>query len=68
MTIGTITQKSELAHRTSDGIHVYLFWNQLSSRVTVRVFDERMNDGFEFEVDRRDALRRLQPPLRIRST
>jgi hypothetical protein len=24
----TITQKTELAHRTSDGIDVYLFWNQ----------------------------------------
>ncbi len=51
MTTATITQRTELAHRTSDGIHVCLFWNQLSSRVTVRVFDERTNDGFELEVE-----------------
>ena len=29
MATTTITQKTELAHRTSDGIHVYLFWNQI---------------------------------------
>jgi hypothetical protein len=49
MATTTITQKTELAHRTSEGIHVYLFWNQLSSRVTVRVFDQRTNNGFVFD-------------------
>jgi hypothetical protein len=59
----TITQKTELAHRTSEGIHVYLLWNQLSSRVTVRVFDERTNNGFELEVDGRDALDAFNHPF-----
>jgi hypothetical protein len=68
MATATITQKTELARRTSDGIHVYLFWNQLISRVTVRVFDERTNDGFELEVDGREALDAFRPPLRLRST
>jgi hypothetical protein len=63
MATATITQKTELAHRTSDGIHVYLFWNQLSSRVTVRVFDERTNDGFELEVDGREALDAFNHPF-----
>ena len=63
MTTATIAKKTELAHRTSDGIHVCLFWNQLSSRVTVRVFDERTNNGFELEVDSRDALDAFNHPF-----
>ena len=63
MTTATITQRTELAHRTSDGIHVCLFWNQLSSRVTVRVFDERTNDGFELEVEGREALDAFNHPF-----
>jgi hypothetical protein len=63
MATATITQKRELAHRTSNGIDVSLFWNQLSSRVTVRVFDERTNDGFEFEVDGREALDAFNHPF-----
>ena len=63
MATTTITQKTELAHRTSDGIHVYLFWNQPSSRVTVRVFDERTNNGFELEVDSRNALDAFNHPF-----
>jgi hypothetical protein len=65
MATATIAKNAELAHRTSDGIHVCLFWNQLSSRVTVRVFDERTNDGFEFEfeVDGREALDAFNHPF-----
>jgi hypothetical protein len=59
----TITRKAELAHRASEGIHVYLFWNRLSSRVTVRVFDERTNNGFELEVESRDALDAFNHPF-----
>jgi hypothetical protein len=58
-----ITQKAELAHRTSDGIDVYLLWNQPSSRVTVCVFDERTNNGLELEVDSRDALDAFNHPF-----
>jgi hypothetical protein len=47
----TITRRTELAHRTSDGLHVYLFWNEPTSRVTVCVHDARGDDSFEFEVD-----------------
>jgi hypothetical protein len=63
MATTTITQKTELAHRTSDGIDVYLLWNEPSSRVTVRVFDERTNNGFELEVDSRDALDAFNHPF-----
>jgi hypothetical protein len=63
MATATITQRRELAHRTSDGIDVYLFWNQPSSRVTVSVFDERTKEGFELEVDSRDALDAFNHPF-----
>jgi hypothetical protein len=59
----TITRRTELAHRTSEGIDVYLFWNEPASQVTVSVFDERTNDGFELEVDGRDALDAFNHPF-----
>jgi len=43
----TITRRTELAHRTSDGIDVYLFWNEPTSRVTVGVLDARTDDSFD---------------------
>ena len=58
----TITRRIELAHRASDGIDVYLFWNEPSSRVTVGVLDARGDDGFEFEVDGRYALDAFNHP------
>jgi hypothetical protein len=58
----TITQRAELAHRTSAGLHVYLFWNEPRSRVTVRVLDTRGDDSFEFAVDGRHALDAFNHP------
>jgi hypothetical protein len=63
MATTTITQPTELAHRTNDGIDVYLFWNQPSSHVTIRVVNERTSDGFELEVDGRDALDAFNHPF-----
>lgn len=56
MTTTTITRRTELAHRTSDGIDVYMFWNEPTSRVTVGVLDARTGDSFELEVEGRRAL------------
>jgi hypothetical protein len=58
----TITRRTELAHRASDGIDVYLFWNEPTSRVTVGVLDARGDDSFEFEVDGRQALDAFNHP------
>ena len=58
----TITRRTELAHRTNDGLHVYLFWNEPTSRVTVRVHDARGDDSCEFEVDGRHALDAFNHP------
>ena len=63
MATATITKNAELAHRTSNGIDVFLFWDQLSSRITVRVFDKRTNEAFEFEVDGRKALDAFNHPF-----
>jgi hypothetical protein len=62
MTTRTINRRTELAHRASGGIDVYLFWNEPTSRVTVGVLDARGDDGFEFEVDGRHALDAFNHP------
>jgi hypothetical protein len=56
MTTTTINRRTELAHRTTDALDVYLFWNEPTSRVTVSVRDARTNDGFELEVAGDNAL------------
>jgi hypothetical protein len=45
------TRRTELAHRTSDGIDVYVSWNEPTSHVTVGVLDARADDSFELEVE-----------------
>ena len=57
-----VTRRTELAHRTSDGIDVYLFWNEPTSCVTVGVLDARADDSFELEVDGRHALDAFNHP------
>lgn len=43
--------RRELAHRTSDGIEVTLFWSKPSTRVTIAVLDTRSGEALEFEVE-----------------
>jgi hypothetical protein len=62
MTMNTISERTELAHRVSGGIDVYLFWDEHTSRVTVGVVDARGDEGFEFEVDGRQALDAFNHP------
>jgi hypothetical protein len=62
MTTKTISRRTELAHRASDGIDVYLFWNELTNRISVRVLDARRDAGLEFEVDGRHALDAFNHP------
>src|SRR5438034_1747343 len=58
----TIIRRTELAHRSSDGIDIYLFWNEPTNHVTVAVTDARTDDGFELEVDGRHALDAFNHP------
>jgi hypothetical protein len=61
-TTTTTTRRAELAHRTSDGIDVYLFWNQPGNHVTISVSDNRNGDRFELEVDNRHAIDAFNHP------
>jgi hypothetical protein len=48
----------ELDYRSSNGIHVSLLWHPTTRRVTIDVYDESLDESFEFEVARdraRDA-------------
>ena len=62
MTTTTISRRTELAHRASGEVDVYLFWNEPTSRVTVGVLGARGDDSFEFEVDGRYALDAFNHP------
>jgi hypothetical protein len=46
---------NELAHRTSSGLEVTLYWNQPTDRVTVVVHDHQAGHRFELAVDRARA-------------
>jgi hypothetical protein len=50
MTATAINELRELAHRTSDGIEVTMFWTKRSNRVTIVVVDTRFGGAVEFEV------------------
>jgi hypothetical protein len=53
----------ELAQRFSDGIEVSLWWNERTDRVTIKVYDARVDEAFEFEVDGRSALDAYRHPF-----
>jgi hypothetical protein len=63
MTLRTTEPEKELAHRTSDGIDVSLYWNERTNRVTVKVYDARPDEGFEVDVDEHRALDAYRHPF-----
>ena len=62
MTALSTVSRRELAHRASNGLEIYLFWNQPGDRITVEVFDARSGEGFEFPVDSSHALDAFHHP------
>lgn len=62
MTATAFTERRELAHRTSDGIEVTLFWSKTSDRITIAVIDTRSYEILEFEVDGGAALDAFNHP------
>jgi hypothetical protein len=62
MTAAELTERRELAHRTSDGIEVTLFWGKASNQVTIAVLDSRSHEAVEFEVDGSAALDAFNHP------
>jgi hypothetical protein len=63
MTARGTTAEKELAHRSSDGIDVALYWNEQTNRVTLTVCDARSAEDFELEVDRASALDAYRHPF-----
>jgi hypothetical protein len=68
MTAVAFTQRRELAHRSSDGIEVTLFWSKPSSRVTIAVLDTRSGEVLEFEVEGSAALEAFNHPYAYAAT
>jgi hypothetical protein len=68
MTSLEVPERRELAHRTSDGIDVSLFWSKASNRVTISVFHARSATALEFEVDGADALDAFNHPYAYAAT
>ena len=62
------TDRTELAHRTGDGIEVTLFWSKPSNRVTIAVHDTRSDEALEFEVDGGAALDAFNHPYAYAAT
>jgi hypothetical protein len=62
MTATELTERRELAHRTSDGIEVSLFWTKSSNRITIAIIDTRSDEALEFEVDGSLALDAFNHP------
>ncbi|MGN6871147.1 MAG: hypothetical protein ACTHMY_22360 [Solirubrobacteraceae bacterium] len=62
MTATASSERRELAHRTSDGIDVTLFWIKTSDRVTIAVLDTRSGEILEFEVAGSAALDAFNHP------
>ena len=68
MTATASTERRELAHRTSDGIEVTLFWSKPSNQVTIAVRDSHSDEAFEFEVDGGAALDAFNHPYAYAAT
>jgi hypothetical protein len=56
MTATSTECRRELAHRASNGIDVFLFWDARSNDVSIEVVDQREESAFELRVDARSAL------------
>jgi hypothetical protein len=58
----TTAQRNELAHRSTDGIEVSLFWSKPTNRVTIELVDNRIDERLEFEVAHDKALDAFRHP------
>lgn len=52
----------ELDFRTSDGIDVWLLWNQQTNHVSIALDDRHLGTSVLFEVDGADALHAFHHP------
>jgi hypothetical protein len=62
MAATSFTDRRELAHRTSDGIEITLFWSKATDLVTIAVLDTRSDEALEFDVEGSAALDAFNHP------
>jgi hypothetical protein len=60
----SLSQRRELASRTSDDLEVTLWWDPRVDALAVSVWDWRSDTHFELAVDR-DRARRLLSPVQL---
>jgi hypothetical protein len=63
-----LTERRELAHRSSDGIEVTLLWSKPSTRVTIALLDSHSAEALVFEVDGSAALDAFNHPYAYAAT
>ena len=57
------TTWKELAGRENEGLEISLLWNKSADRLKVAVADARLDEKFEFDVARADALAAFYHPF-----
>lgn len=67
MTATSMKCRRELAHRASNGIEVFLFWDACSNDVSIEVVDQREDSAFELRVDAGSALDAFYHPYAQRA-
>jgi hypothetical protein len=66
MTATPIKHRRELAHRASNGIDVFLFWDARSNDLSIEVVDVREETAFGLRVDAKSALDAFYHPYAYR--
>jgi hypothetical protein len=60
------TVRKELAHRCTDGVNVWLFWDSVGDTLTLEVYDGRTDEFFCLEIPRDCALDAFHHPYAYR--
>jgi hypothetical protein len=58
-----MTTRRELAHRTNDGIEVWLYWEKVGDTLTVEVYDQKLDEYHQLDAPRDRALEVFRHPF-----
>jgi hypothetical protein len=56
------TIRRELAHRSSNGVSVWLYWEKVGDTLSLEVYDERSEEFFQVDVPRDRAMDAFHHP------
>lgn len=59
----TTFKRRELAHRASNGIKVWLYWDKVGDTLSLEVFDAKLDEYFELDVPRDRAMDAFRHPF-----